>query len=194
MRYYILILFCALAMYSCNENDNAVDNSMNDIFDLNGFVKLEIETYKNSACSIYKEGDVNGESEQKSISTEGFNWEKEFKILSNMDIRKSSWVDYIIIDTVFNAENDSAYIVRYQTINSKIPIKKLEISYLKSSPNTPFMIEADRSINNWVFKSQQKIYYTCGSAMRAEGFQKVLWLEKKEFNITTIYNCKNESN
>ncbi|HUH73766.1 MAG TPA: hypothetical protein VLZ75_05105 [Chitinophagales bacterium] len=191
---YLILLLSALAIFSCNENESSIDNTMESIFDLKSFVHQEIETYKNSSCSIYKEGEVNGISEQKSISSEDFKWDKELRVLSNMDIRKSSWVDYIIIDTLFNEENGPAFTVRYQTINKKIPIKRLEVSYFEEEPSVPFMIEAERSIDNWIFKSKQKIYYTCGIGLRAEGFQKVLWLEKKEFNITTLYNCKNESN
>lgn len=192
MKNLLIIIFCSFALFSCNES--TIDNSTVDIFDLKSFVNQEIATYQNSSCNIYKEGEINGESEQKSIPAEGFNWDKELRVLKNMDIRKSSWVDYIIIDTLYSEEDESAYTVRYQTISNKIPIKKLEVSYLRSAPEEPIMIEAERSINNWVFKSQQKIYYNCGVGLRAEGFQKILWLKKKEFNITTIYNCKNESN
>ena len=194
MKNLIILICCSLAIFSCKEEDKSINNSMENIFDMKTFVNQEIANYEKSTCSIYKEGEVNGESEQKSIPSKDFKWDKELKVLSNMDIRKSSWIDYIIIDTVFNEGNDSSYTVRYQTISPKIPIKRLEVSYLRSNPKKPIMIEAERSIDNWVFHSQQKIYYNCGTGLRAEGFQKVLWLKQKEFNITTIYNCKNESN
>ena len=190
---YLIAIFC-LTIFSCKEEDDLDNERMSHIFDVPTFIEQEIETYKNSTCSIYKEGEVNGVTEQKSISMENFDWEKEFKIVSNMNLRKISWVDNIQTDTISDTENEEVFIVRYQTNSSKIPIKKLSISYLKSAPTVPILIEAERSINNWIFNSQQKIYYNCGTGLRAEGFQKVLWLKEKEFNITTIYNCKNESN
>lgn len=194
MKHFFLIALCCFTIFSCQEKEGSDNERMSHIFDVPAFVEQEIETYKNSDCSIYKEGEVNGVSEQKSIPIENFDWDKEFKILSNMNLRKISWVDDIQTDTILDAENEDVIIVRYQTNSSKIPIKKLLISYLKSEPNVPIFIEAERSINNWIFNSQQKIYYHCGTGMRAEGFQKVLWLKEKEFNITTLYNCKNESN
>ena len=114
---------------------------MENIFDMKTFVNQEIANYEKSTCSIYKEGEVNGESEQKSIPSKDFKWDKELKVLSNMDIRKSSWIDYIIIDTVFNEGNDSSYTVRYQTISPKIPIKRLEVCIDCSNNSTPNKID-----------------------------------------------------
>lgn len=195
MRRLLLLtcIFCC-TFQSCREEEDLDLQNENHFFDLSTFVDSEIAYYKSIQCQILKQGEINQESDQKSISSQDFDWDKELKILSNMDIRKSAWVDYFSVDTIVHSISQTAndYSIHYETHNPKISVKKLVVHYNDSLYTKPYYIEAERIIKNWIFDSRQIIYYTAGTGMRVEGTQKILWGKEKKFNITTIYNCNHD--
>lgn len=195
MRYLHTILLISLCFTACKDDSKVGKHTEKEFFDLKAFIEQEVKKFEQSACRVYKEGEANGESEQHSVDIQKFDWDKELKIVADMDIRKTAWYDYFSIDTITEAleGNDSVNVIRYSTNSSKIPVKSLKISFLKGDFSTPFYIEAERETRNRIFHTQQKIYYVSGTALRAEGYQKILWLKEKNFSITTTYNCNDES-
>lgn len=193
---YCIILLTALCFTACKDGSKTSKHSEKDFFDLKAFVEQEVKSFEKKSCNIYKEGEINGESDQQSIDIKDFDWGKELKILADMDVRKSAWYDYFTIDTIIEPleGSDSVSVIRYSTKSSKIPVKSLKISFLRDDFSTPFYVEAERKNQNTIFHTQQKIYYVSGTALRAEGYQKILWMKEKNFSITTTYNCKDESN
>ncbi|MCO5230837.1 MAG: hypothetical protein M9958_06740 [Chitinophagales bacterium] len=188
---YLFILF--LIFVSCNK-DTKVRQDNKTFFDLKSFVNQEVERLKKSDCNIYKEGEVQQESDQASIPSNEVNWDRELEILDNMDINKSSWIDYFKVDTseIEHEQYGRVRQINYTTTSSKIPVKRLTLLFSLEDNNRPSWIEAEREVKNWIFHTKQKIYYSTGIGLRAEGYQKILWWKEKTFNITTIYNCKHE--
>lgn len=195
MRKWSYALLLTMLFSSCKNETKIGKFSEKDFFDLNAFVDEEINLFKSKNCSVYKEGEINLEDDAINVDVKDFNWDKEFKILSDFNIKKTAWYDYFQIDTIEASLDGMGDVItiRYTTESTNIPIKSLKISYLPTDFQQPVLIEGERKVKNWIFHTEQKIYYT-GSAMRVEGYQKILWLEEKNFNITTIYNCHNESN
>lgn len=190
-----VFIFSSL-LYGCNSNKNSQKNLNQEFFDLVKFTQGEVEQYELRTCSIYKEGTVNNESSQNTISSDGFNWEREFRILTDMNINKSSWVDDFTVDTLLTESEDfgAVSIVSYLNENESIPMKKLEIIYPIDNYNQPLFITAERRTKNWIFSSEQTVRYSVRNALQAEGTLKTLWLKEKEFIITSIYKCRDEQN
>ncbi len=196
MRLRYIIILTLLSFISCKDDSKVGKHSEEEFFDLKAFVEQEVIHFKGKSCQIYKEGEINGEHDQQSVDISKFDWTKELKILADMDVRKSAWYDYFTIDTILEPleGSDSVSVIRYNTNSSSIPVKSLKVSFLRDDFSTPFYIEAERESRNKIFHTQQKIYYVSGTALRAEGYQKILWMKEKNFSITTTYNCKDESN
>ncbi|MCZ2394004.1 MAG: hypothetical protein LC105_09125 [Chitinophagales bacterium] len=193
-RYIFFFLFLFLVVSCQKKSDELLVKKT--FFDLISFVEKESKDLKDKECSIYKEGEINQNSDQTSLPSNEIHWDKELEILANMDINKSSWIDHFIVDTTKYENQQLGKIIQihYHTKSTKIPVKDLVIIFQEEDLTRPVWIEARREVKNWIFHTQQKVFYNTGSGLRAEGYQKILWLKEKTFNITTIYNCKHESN
>ena len=191
MKARILLWVILLTISSCKKEAVVGKHQMDDFFNLKLFIEQEVQRLEKNSCSIYKSGEINGVSDQKSIPSQNFNWENEFQILADMDIRKSSWLDYFTIDTTQTVNEDfgEVSVIKYHTNNTKIPIKDIEIIFSLKDFNKPILIKTKRVSNNWIFKSKQEVQYHIGIGLQAEGYEKILWLKEKYFNITSIYKC-----
>ncbi|HZH68028.1 MAG TPA: hypothetical protein VFD65_02405 [Chitinophagales bacterium] len=190
------VFLSSILFYGCDNKRNVPVTSGQDIFDLVKFTQGEIKQYENRECNIYKEGTINHESGQNTLSANEFDWEREFKVLTDMNINKSSWVDDFNVDTIHTNSEDfgDISIVSYLNKNEKTPIKKLEITFPYDNYKYPLFITAERHTKNWIFSSEQTVRYSVGNALQAEGKLKTLWLKEKEFIITSIYKCRDEQN
>lgn len=195
MRKILYISSILIFLGACQKEVRVGTHKESDFFDLTSFVHQEKERLQQGSCSIYKEASIELEDDAVNVDIENFNWDKEFNVLSDFNIRKSAWYDYFSIDTIQEEIEGMGEVmsIHYVTNSSKIPIKTLKISFLPDNLQQPVLIEGERKVKTWIFHTEQKVYYT-GSALRIEGYQKVLWFQEKNFNITTIYNCHNESN
>lgn len=195
MRKYSYIFIILLIVSACKREEKIGHHKEADFFDLRAYVAQEVQRYQQSDCTVYKEGQIDVEDDAVQFDIDSLNIQKEFKILEDFQIKKSAWFDYFSIDTIQeNIEGlGEVSTIWYQTHSSNIPIKSLKVSFPKDNFQKVIMIEGDRKVKNWIFHTEQKVYYT-GSALRVEGYQKVLWFTATNFNITTIYNCQNESN
>ena len=173
----VVFAFIAIFISACRQDVKVARHDTSDFFDLKSFVDQKIEEYKSKNCSLYKMGDIDGENAQTAVPKSDIEWEKELKILSAMDINKSSWYDYFKIDTLTYLDEDSTELteIKYSTNSNKIPIKSLKLLYYSEDMSEPFWIEAERKSKNWIFNTEQKVMYA-QAGLKAEGYQKILWM------------------
>lgn len=195
MKFRFLIII-AFLLTSCKNESKVGHHFEKDFFDLRSFIDDEIIKFTKKGCTVYKEAQINEEEDDAvQIDLSEYDFNKDLKVLKDFHINKTAWYDYFNIDTIIEQIDGIGEVqsILYTTQSQDIPIKSLKVSFPNTSFDRPILIEGERKIKNWMFHTEQKFYYT-GSAFRLEGYQKVLWFEAKNFNITTIYNCNNESN
>ncbi len=191
---FLTFLFFLFFFFGCSQNEKVNNQTEETFFDLQKFIQSEQINVELENCRIIKKGEIKGESSTASIKSEDFDWTKEFKILSDMNIRKSAWYSQFEIDTTFvNSDIFGETVqISYSTQNDKIPIKNLLLIFNQHDYSRPLFVEAERKIKNWIFESEQKVQYTSGKELYAEGFLSTLGMNKKTFKISTAFICTDD--
>lgn len=115
---------------------------------------------------------VNGQSEEKNIKIN--NWEKEFESFIAADINKASWRGS------FKVQKDNLTTI-YLTQNEKIPVKKVEITYLKDKI---YGIKIFITTTNRLYTSKDSLVYYPDSLYQIKKLQDIKLMDPKTYQVT----------
>lgn len=131
MKKIYLLVLAIVMLISCNiKNSNQVQQKVKPYFDVESFVKKQIDLLSKKNAVISKEVVLNGQTETKTI--ENINWEKELQLFLEVDINKPVLVgSYEIIKeqdkTIYKAKEETLKIQQIIIQKSGENIKNLEI-------------------------------------------------------------------
>ncbi|WP_229208816.1 hypothetical protein [Dyadobacter luticola] len=154
-------------------------------YDLKGFVENQIVYLEEKKPEVSKTAVLNGKSEQ--IKTKDIDWKKELELFVQADINKPSYrISYNV------SRRDSAeYEYKLK------PEMQATVQYLKivtdSVVNQPVYIKAILKSENRIYKSEKTIELRCAqinnlwqvSSFSVDGYQKLIFTDKKSFHITS---------
>lgn len=165
--FFCLVIFCS----SCTlkEQDKT---SAQLYFDLDSYFKAESQRLSKANLQIHKTVMVNGQSEEKNIKIN--NWEKEFESFIAADINKASWRGS------FKVQKDNLTTI-YLTQNEKIPVKKVEITYLKDKI---YGIKIFITTTNRLYTSKDSLVYYPDSLYQIKKLQDIKLMDPKTYQVT----------
>ena len=171
-----LIIFCAL-LSACNPEIK--EGQTKRYFDLKGLVETQIKTLNKQKLVVQKTILMSNKVENQSINT--IDWAKELELFIQTDLNKPAFAQSYQVDSSLAG-------VKYTLKETeKLPVKYLTIS--KIGEDT-IKVEALVSNENYLYETERHLKLAIKndivSDYQIEGFQKIIFGDKKAFKINGI--------
>ena len=167
-----LFFFCLVIFYSSCTLKEQDKTSAQLYFDLDSYFKTEAQRLSKANPQIDKTVMVNGQLEEKNVKIN--NWEKEFESFIAADINKASWRGS------FKVQKDNLTTI-YLTQNEKIPVKIVEITYLKDKI---YGIKIFITTTNRLYTSKDSLVYYPDSLYQIKKLQDIKLMDPKTYQVT----------
>lgn len=180
MNKWILFL-CFLNLIACNPPNTAIDGA-NYYFDTRLYAEKEIERLLEKGVIFDKTVQLKDQSE-KITKIEGVkeNLEREFLIIKDANINKTSFLGKYSADTLFlnhPIKEVETQLLVYETDNPKLTTKSLEYS-------EGDFLKIRLSNSNFMSSYEKEVYYKIDNFIEIKGWQKSLF-EDTLFSSTLI--------
>ncbi len=144
-------------------------------FDLAQFAKAEAQRLEKQHLLVTIKVSEGNKSESQTRTN--INWEEQLKFLADADINRPAWVDKYTVDTMVLDKNQ---ILTYLATEANLTVRKIVLTF---SPETKECvgITLEKSTENFLYSSWQKVYYTPGSQLNIYGHLSVPWLVDKDY-------------
>lgn len=181
----LVYLFLMMCLCSCSgESEQHHAGGEHDSFiNLKALVSADIQRLESQNCGSVKRGMIDGDSASSVVSN--VEWKKELQVIADADINKRAWIPHFKSDTIRHQSDTLQIIVRAN--RDDIPTRTINL-WLVNEKIIEVYIE--KRTSNLLFSSEQKITYQPGRSYHIRGTQKAVFLSRKEFEITSVFNCK----
>ncbi|MGB0917173.1 MAG: hypothetical protein ACPGU4_06255 [Flavobacteriales bacterium] len=180
IRPLYIILFLLLG--SCNQGPaEAYYEDQRAYYDLPRFFNKQTANLKEKHQWVRKHVTKDGHSHI--IERGNIVWEDELDAFLESDINRPAWRGEFSVDTI---ELTREYLVTYETDNEQIPVKKVVVSIDKDSKQC-LRITVDRLTQNFLYQSQQSLFYTNGEGYMMKGKLSVSYLFDSEYSIESEF-------
>ena len=178
-----LFVICLLVLSSCRDEETD-PNEKKTYYDLKGFVDNQIVYLNEKKPKVTKTVRLDGKKEVRA-ETET-DWKKELELFAQADINKPAYRNsYSIIRS-----DSSVYEYRIKE-GEKLPVQYLMIK-VDSATQQPVSVKALLRSENKIYSSEKSIELTSSrrnsllevSAYSVKGYQKLLFMNRKSFDIT----------
>lgn len=181
MKYSILLLFTLFI--SCNPTREEPVDSPKHFFDLQGFIKDQVQLLDKLHPTVEKNLAIDGETE--SVKNSEIKWEKELSLFVSADLNKPGLLDAYLISqpasntTVYTLKPGFSELVKTMTVVKdsltsnpmQIRVETLDANRLYQSEKT-LEISCEKDGKNWLI-----------SRYRISGYQQLRLLGKDEFAV-----------
>jgi hypothetical protein len=179
-----LIVLISISLSACNEPASD-PNAKKTYYDLKGFIENQVVYLNETKPKVTKTVRLNGKKEVRSdYKTD---WKKELELFTQADINKPAYRNsYIVV------RSDSAVYEYKVKAGENLPVRYLIIK-VDSATQQPLSVKALIQAENKIYNSEKLIELTCRksnnllgvSAFSVKGYQKLLFVDKKSFDITS---------
>ncbi|MFZ1807020.1 MAG: hypothetical protein WAU36_07365 [Cyclobacteriaceae bacterium] len=188
MRFSLLVVLCALAMASC-QNNTTVSKKY---FDIDSLIDRQLAYLEESEASLSKAASIDSTKDKTNFKPDSASWAKELEVFRHLDIiNKPIYVDaYDVIDGVKDANSNLT--VRSFVANREIPVKSLKL-YYQDSPHKLRKLEATLSEQNSLYYTARKFSMELEdvdkqmivSKYNVRGVQKMILRDSVRFSISS---------
>jgi hypothetical protein len=110
-------------------------------------------------------------------------WEEELDLFIESDINRPAWRGEFKVDTI-NLERE--YVITYKTANAQIPVKNVVVTIDKGTRQC-LKLTVDRRTDNFLYSSDQSLYFTTGEGYMMKGKLSVSLLFDSEYSIESEF-------
>jgi len=150
-------------------------------YDLPKFFKAQIDNLKDKDQWVRKHVTKDGHSHI--IERGDVDWNEELGVFLDSDINRPAWRGEFKVDTI-NLERE--YVITYKTGNEQIPVKNVVVTIDKQTKQC-LKLTVDRRTENFLYKSDQSLYFTTGEGYIMKGKLSVTLLFDSEYSIDTEF-------
>ncbi|MCF0053092.1 hypothetical protein LXM25_23690 [Dyadobacter sp. LJ53] len=179
----VLIVTCFITLTGCR--DAATDpNEKKAYYDLKGFIENQIVYLNEKKPKVTKTVQLDGKEEVR-VET-GTDWKKELELFVQADINKPAYRNSYVV----TRSDSSVYEYKIKD-GENLPVRLLTIK-VDSATQQPVMVKALLRSENRIYSSEKTIELTPSrrdnllgvSSYSVKGYQKLLFMDRKSFNIT----------
>jgi hypothetical protein len=181
--FYCAFLLLSLTACSSDSGVNEITNESSSFIKLKELVNDDINQLEFKKCGAVKRGIINGDTASSEVPM--VQWKKELQAIADADINKRAWIPFFKSDSLY-LNGDTLQIV-IQSVKEDIPVRLINVWVLNGEIIEVYI---EKKNSNLFFSAEQKITYQPGSSYHINGTQKALFLPRKEFEITSVFNCK----
>lgn len=174
MRKLTYLLILSVFLTSCGAENQ--EGQTKKYFDLKGLIEQQIQVLQKRKPMIQKTISMAENSENQQIKS--VDWAKELELFTQADLNKPAFISSYTIDS---SANGMKYVLKE---TEKLPVKYLTITKVGGKTT---QIEALVSNENYLYQSEKHLKLSLIneqlSDYQIDGFQKVVFGDKKDFKI-----------
>ena len=176
--YIAIVIFLA----SCDQGPaEAYYGDQRSYYDLPSFINKQAKNLNEKKQWVRKHVTKDGHSHI--IERGNIIWEDELDAFLESDINRPAWRGEFTVDTI---DLTREFLVTYETENEQIPVKKVVVSIDKESKQC-LRITVDRETKNFLYSSQQSLFFTNGEGYMMKGKLSVSLLFDSEYSIESEF-------
>ncbi|QRR02279.1 hypothetical protein [Dyadobacter sandarakinus] len=182
-RLLVFLAFTFIILSGCEKHEKSTDQKK-VYFDLKGFIDNQIVYLSEKKPPLIKHAMLDGTQEDHTIKV--VDWKKELELFMQADINKPAY------NNSYSVDSSRANFLHYSLkTTEKLPVRDLQIQ-LDSVTRVPVFVKALLQSENKIYKSEKTIQLHCTkknnlwgiSGYAVTGYQKLVLMDKREFNIT----------
>jgi hypothetical protein len=182
MNRHLIVILLVSALGSCKKDP--VDVYYEDqryYYDLPNFMTRQIDNLKSKQQWVRKKITKDGHSHV--IERGDVNWEEELAVFAEADINRPAWRGEFKVDTI---KLERTMVITYKTENGQIPVKNVVVTIDRDSRQC-IQLTVDRSSDNFLYSSDQKLFFTTGEGYMVKGKLTVNYLFDSEYVIESEF-------
>jgi len=117
------------------------------------------------------------------IERNSVNWSEELELFIESDINRPAWRGAFIADTVYL---ERMMVITYQTERKEIPVRNVVVTLDRASKQC-LRLTIDRKTENFLYSSNQKLFFNPGEGYTIKGHLKVPWIFESEFIVESAF-------
>lgn len=169
-------------MSSCSEGPAAsYYENQRYYYDLPSFFAEEIDNLQAKGQWVRKHVTKDGHSHI--IERGNIDWKEELDAFKEADINRPAWRGQFRVDSI---SLERVYVITYKTDNKEIPVKNVVVTIDKET-NQCLQITVDRRTKNFLYSSDQSLYFTTGEGYMMKGKLSVTMLFDSEYSIESEF-------
>jgi len=110
-------------------------------------------------------------------------WKQELDPFMEADINRPAWRGEFKVDTI---SLERVNVITFKTVNEDIPVKNMVVTIDKATGQC-LQVTVDRSTDNFLYSSEQKLFFTVGEGYMVKGDLAVTSLFESEYNVETEF-------
>ena len=150
-------------------------------YDLPSFIRSQAENLQNKSQWVRKHVTKDGHSHI--IERGNIDWQEELDAFLESDINRPAWRGEFKVDTI---SLERVYVITYKTENKQIPVKNVVITIDKDTGQC-LQVTIDRKTKNFLYSSDQSMYFTTGEGYMMKGKLSVSYLFDSEYSIESEF-------
>lgn len=171
-------------MFSCSKGQDPVEAYYDDqryYYDLPSFISKQANNLQDKSQWVRKRVTKDGHSHI--IERGDIEWLEELDLFLESDINRPAWRGEFKVDTI---KLEREYVITYKTENKQIPVKNVVVTIDKDTRQC-LKVTVDRRTKNFLYQSDQSLYFTTGEGYMMKGKLSVSYLFDSEYSIDTEF-------
>jgi hypothetical protein len=150
-------------------------------YDLPSFITKQINNLKERGQWVRKHVTKDGHSHI--IERGNIDWNEELDAFLESDINRPAWRGQFKVDSI---SLERVYVITYKTENKEIPVKNVVVTVDKDTKQC-LQISVDRRTQNFLYSSDQSLFFTTGEGYMMKGKLSVSYLFDSEYSIESEF-------
>ena len=150
-------------------------------YDLPSFMSKQVENLQSKGQWVRKHVTKDGHSHI--IEHGDVDWKEELDLFIESDINRPAWRGEFKVDTI---DLEREYVITYKTSNEQIPVKNVVVTIDKDTRQC-LKLTVDRRTKNFLYTSDQSLYFTTGEGYMMKGKLSVSLLFDSEYSIDSEF-------
>lgn len=150
-------------------------------YDLPTFINKQIGNLQKKGQWVRKH--VSKDGHEHIIERGDIDWKEELDLFLESDINRPAWRGEFRVDTI---DLEREYVITYKTENKQIPVQNVVITIDKDTRQC-LKVTVDRRSKNFLYQSDQSLYYTTGEGYMMKGKLSVSYLFDSEYSIESEF-------
>ena len=175
---YIALVF---SFVSCSDLAEVYYENDRYYFDLPTFLNERIANLQKNNQWVRKH--VTKDGHEHIIERGDIEWNEELDLFLDSDINRPAWRGEFKVDTI---KLEREYVVTYKTENKQIPVKNVVVTIDKDTRQC-LKLTVDRRTKNFLYQSDQSLYYTTGEGYIMKGKLSINYLFDSEYSIQSEF-------
>jgi len=177
-----VIFATALLLGSCTKDPTEIYfEDQRHYYDLPNCMNHQVEALHRMGKRVRKHLTKDGQTQ--TVERGQVNWKEELELFIDSDINRPAWRGAFSADTV---ELERMYVITYRTDNKEIPVKSVVVTLDRESKQC-LRLTIDRITENFLYSSNQKLFFTPGEGYTIKGHLKVPFIFESEFSVESVF-------